>query len=171
MTETTQRRIRIESNLDTDKKTHALHHTRVYIDDQDVTADVIAIDWHADAHSIPTATIQLYSPALTAEAAEAEPGETNHGEHVTDQPENPAITELRDQITQLAAQNQQLQQLLIQVTAACATCLTEERQGTRQGHNLANTIIDGTAYCNEHLDVASGRLVPRKSSGIIVTGG
>lgn len=66
---------------------------------------------------------------------------------------------------------QQLQQLIIQTAIACATCLAEERQQARPGHNIANAIIDGTGYCNEHLDVHGGRLVPRKSSGLIVTGG
>lgn len=78
------------------------------------------------------------------------------------------VTELRE-FTGPAFQ--QLQQLIIQTALGCATCLTEERTGTRPGHNIANTIIDGTAYCNEHLDTANGRLVPRKSSGLIVTGG
>ena len=64
-----------------------------------------------------------------------------------------------------------LQQLIMQTTLACATCLHEERTATRAAHNLANTIVDGTAYCNEYLDDVNGRLVPRKSSGLIVTGG
>jgi hypothetical protein len=76
--------------------------------------------------------------------------------------------ELRQQI---AANAQQLQQLIIQTAPACATCLHEERGGVRPGHNLANTVIDGTAYCNEHLDDVGGRLVPRKTSGLIITGG
>lgn len=78
------------------------------------------------------------------------------------------ITELRDFIGPAL---EQLQQTIIQAAIACATCLAEERQQTRPGHNIANAIIDGTGYCNEHLDVHGGRLVPRKSSGLIVTGG
>jgi hypothetical protein len=79
--------------------------------------------------------------------------------------------ELRQQIAANAQQLQQLQQLIIQTAPACATCLHEERGGVRPGRNLANTIIDGTAYCNEHLDDVGGRLVPRKTSGLIITGG
>lgn len=78
------------------------------------------------------------------------------------------ITELRDFIGPAL---QQLQQTIIQAAIACATCLAEERQQARPGHNIANAIIDGTGYCNEHLDVHGARLVPRKSSGLIVTGG
>lgn len=73
MTDTTGRRIRIESNLDTDKKTHALHHTKVYVDGEEITGDVIAIDWHADTKGVPTATVQVYAPGLDVEALEAEP--------------------------------------------------------------------------------------------------
>jgi len=72
---------------------------------------------------------------------------------------------------QLATAVQAIQQLIIQTAPACATCLHEERGGGRPGHNLANTVIDGTAFCNEHLDDVNGRLVPRKSSGLIITGG
>jgi hypothetical protein len=85
------------------------------------------------------------------------------------------IDQLADEFTALRAQVagafDQLQQLIIQTAPACATCLHEERQGARPGRNLANTIIDGTAYCNEHLDDVGGRLVPRKTSGLIITGG
>lgn len=74
-------------------------------------------------------------------------------------------------LTELKAQGEQLQQLTIQTAPACATCYTEERQGQRPGHNLANAVIDGTGYCHEHLDLINGRLVPKKSSGLIITGG
>lgn len=74
-------------------------------------------------------------------------------------------------LTELKAQGEQLQQLTIQTALACATCYTEERAGTRPGHNFANTTLAGTSYCNEHLDLVNGRLVPKKSSGLIVTGG
>ncbi len=174
MTDTTARRIRIESNLDTDRKTHALHHTKIYADDQDITNDVIAIDWHADAKSIPTATIQIYSPSLHAEAAETE---AIHGELITAEPDT-RIDDLTDEVSGLRAQLdtatqqlQQLQQLIIQTSPQCATCATEHRQGTRPAMNLVNVIIDGTGYCHEHVDLVSGRLVPKKTSGLIITGG
>jgi hypothetical protein len=171
VTDTTGRHVRIESALDTNRKPHGLHHTKIYIDDQDITNDVIAIDWHADATSAPTATIQIYAPGLQAEALETD---TTPGELIT-APADPRLDELTNDVAtlreQLAGAFNQLHQLIIQTALACATCFTEERQGTRAGHNLANTIIDGTAYCNEHLDDVNGRLVPRKSSGLIIAGG
>lgn len=66
---------------------------------------------------------------------------------------------------------QQLHQLILQVSPQCATCAAEMRQNARPGANLVNVIIDGTGYCHEHVDVINGRLVPRKSSGLIVAGG
>lgn len=72
---------------------------------------------------------------------------------------------------QLAAVFEQLQQLIIQTSPQCATCATELRQGARPGANLVNVIIDGTGYCHEHCDVVNGRLVPKKTSGLIITGG
>lgn len=85
------------------------------------------------------------------------------------------IDDLTEEVSGLRAQLdaavQNLTNLLVQTAIACATCLAEERQQARPGHNIANAIIDGTGYCNEHLDVHGGRLVPRKSSGLIVTGG
>lgn len=179
MTDATARRIRIESALDTDRKTHALHHTRIYIGDEDITNDVIAIDWHADATSAPTATIQIYAPGLEAEALEAaaaptaEPTALRAGmtpsqtAYVLEGKLDALAGNLREFIGPAL---QQLQQTIVQAALACATCLHEERTATRQGHNLANTIIDGTAYCNEHLDDINGRLVPRKTSGLIITG-
>lgn len=85
------------------------------------------------------------------------------------------LDDLTDETSGLRAQLseaiQHLTNLIIQTATACATCLAEERQNTRPGHNIANTIIDGTGYCNDHLDLVGARLVPRKTSGLIITGG
>lgn len=163
----TGRRVRIESNLDTDKKTHALHHTKVTIDGTDVTNDVIAIDWHADARSIPTATIQLYAPALDAEATETTAPQPIHGEVLLVQ------DSLADEIAELKQAYREITQQLATLTQGqplCATCTTEARAGTRPNINWLNVIIDGTGYCHDHTDTVNGRLVPKKTSGIIITG-
>lgn len=76
-----------------------------------------------------------------------------------------------DTTAQITALAQQLQQFIIQTSPQCATCLAEARQGARPGANLVNVILDGTGYCHDHCDVVNGRLVPKKSSGLIVAGG
>lgn len=181
MPETTGRRVRIESALDADGKTHALHHTRVYVGDEDITNDIVAIDWHADAKSAPTATIQIFSPHLAAEALEAEfartDGTTPEPETLTKHDlglhklalvsQGERITALTDQ---LAAITQQLG-VIFQMQPQCATCAAEARQGQRPNINFVNVIVDGTGYCNDHVDITAGRLRPRGTSGLIIAGG
>jgi hypothetical protein len=69
--------------------------------------------------------------------------------------------------------NQIAQQLgiLFQIAPQCATCAADVRQGARPAPNLANVIVDGTGLCHEHVDVVSGRLVPKTSGGLILGGG
>ena len=177
------RRVRIEYNLDTDRKTHALHHTHVYVDGRDISNDIIAIDWHADAKSIPTATITIYAPALDADTDEAEfVKHTPGGAPGPDEPltqkdlglHKLALANQGEQITALADQLATITQqlgLIFQAHAHCATCGAEGRQGLRPNINFINVIIDGTGYCYDHVDLVNGRLVPKNSSGIIVAGG
>ena len=73
-------------------------------------------------------------------------------------------------VEQININNQQIN-MLLQLHAQCATCVADVRQGARPAPNLLNVIVDGTGYCHEHVDIANGRLVPRKTSGLIVTGG
>jgi hypothetical protein len=151
--------------------------TDVLIDGASVANHVTAIDWHLDTDGSASARITFAGVELDGIAE----GTATIGDHPAETAaEN--MTDVRDQLDeltndvtalreQLAGVVQQLTQLTIQTALACATCYTEERTGTRTGHNLANVTIDGTGYCHEHVDLVNGRLVPKKTSGLIITGG
>lgn len=85
---------------------------------------------------------------------------------MTETPNDTAPT-IQDQLT---AVTQQLG-ILLGVTLQCATCVADARQGATTNVNLANVIVGGTGLCHNHVDIASGRLVPRTSGGIILGNG
>lgn len=138
----------------------------VEIDGRPVGQHVSAVEWRLEANKqLATARVTFVGVEIDGIAE----GTATIGDHPTGgSQEQPATG---DVARQLAAIGQQLQALIIQASIACATCLAEERQAARQGHNIVNAIVDGTGYCNDHLDVVNGRLVPRKTSGLIVAGG
>lgn len=88
---------------------------------------------------------------------------------------DPRLDDLANDIAalreQLAGTVQQLTAAIVQCAPKCATCAAENMQGQRPGINVALAIIDGTGYCPEHVDLVNGRLVPKKTSGLIITGG
>ena len=73
-----------------------------------------------------------------------------------------------DNLGQQLAQLGQLVQTLLQVHPQCAVCAAELRQGARPAANVVNVIVDGTGLCHDHVDVVSGRLVPKTGSGLIL---
>lgn len=70
---------------------------------------------------------------------------------------------------ELAAIAQQLG-VIFQMQPQCAICAAEARQGQRPNINFVNVIVDGTGYCNDHVDIVNGRLRPRATSGLIIGG-
>jgi hypothetical protein len=167
VTETTGRHVRIESALDTDKKTNALHHTRIYVGDEDITNDVIAIDWHADARNAPTATVQLCAPQLEVEALEVEFIRTD-----STQPEPETLTKYDLGLLKLAlvGVGQQLADLQGS-RVLCFGCVVERHQGAREHANPATTIVNGQATYLEHLQLVDGTVIPgRTASGLLVPG-
>lgn len=187
MTDTTGRTIRIESALDTDRKTHALHHTKVTVDGVDITNDVIAIDWHADATSAPTATIRMYAPALQAEALEAVADTSPVPLPIAAGATNSQIVRhfeahlaaVHEQTAEITTQLAELHDLLAKVDddqisnhLRCLGCLVEQHQGARAEVNAASTIVNGQATCLSHLQFADGPVLPgRTQSGLILGNG
>lgn len=127
------RRVRIESTVDDHS---GLSHPRVYLEGEDITTSLLAVEWRADARGLPTATLTFCYAEISAELPEDHAERKAHAE--ADAPAGPLY---------------------------CLGCLVEVHTGQRAEANPAWTIVNGAAHCREHLKFQDGPVLPGRTSG------
>lgn len=136
MTDTTGRRIRIETETNGRRE-----RTRFFVGETEITDQIIAVDWHHDHQSIPTATVTVAAPDMAVDATEAVP--------------EPLASEL------ITGTN----------PVMCVGCYLEHRAGTRdiEHVNDATLIVGGNSTCTDHIQIGPAPAIPgRTASGIII---
>lgn len=168
VTDTQPGRVRIETHNPDGRKRIGC---RVYIDDEDISTRIGAIDFHADAKSLPTATIHVIGAEISAEA----PHVTfvrHDPEPATDEAPDttpPAATTPASIADEIAALRLQIQQLLDGRTC-CTPCVAEVTQGHRPAPNIANLINGGVGLCYDHANATTAAVTGRSRGGILVPG-
>lgn len=143
------RRVRIESAVDDHS---GLSDPRVYLDDEDITTSLLAVEWRADARGLPTATLTFCYADIDAEldahlaALKPAPADepTTHAAELVGEPTAPLY---------------------------CLGCLLEVHAARRTEPNPAWTVVNGAAHCREHLKFQDGPVLPDRTPGGILLPG
>lgn len=141
MTETTGRRVRIETETD-----GRIERTRVFVGDTEITDQIIAVDWHIDHQSLPTATLTVGAPDMAVEATEAEGPSPLFGAGELLAGADPIL---------------------------CFPCLIDRHNGVREDALPAMVIFNGNGICKDHFKIQDGPapLPDRTPSGFILPNG